>query len=87
VASRGVSSRGKTGPAVSRRARENAGAAPTGPETDAVTEALEMAHADAVSAKDWTRAKTLATALEERREALAAPNVVLLPARGRRGSR
>lgn len=53
---------------------------------DHVTEALERGHADAVTARDWGRARTLAAALEDRHEALTAPNVVPLPSLARRKS-
>jgi hypothetical protein len=67
------------------RLREKTPSAPQVPETlDPVTEALEAAHAAAVGAKDWARARVLAAELDGRQKALKAHNVVPLPSPARK---
>lgn len=53
---------------------------------DPVCQALETAHAAAVTEKDWLRARALATELEARHEALNAANVVPIRRPARRHS-
>jgi hypothetical protein len=67
------------------RLREKTPSAPQVPKTaDPVTEALEAAHIAAVRAKDWVRARVLASELYARQEALNADNVVPLPSPARK---
>ena len=69
------------------RLRDKTPSAPQVPETaDPVIEALEAAHAAAVAAKEWARARVLASELDARQEALNAGNVVPLPSPARKKS-
>jgi hypothetical protein len=69
------------------RTRGEPVSAPEVSQTDPITEALERALAQAVAAKDWPRARAFADALEARRAALQAPNVLRLPSPARGGDR
>jgi len=85
VASRSLTQR-RRGFSIREATGEDA-SAPQLPETvDPVTEALEAAHAAAVAAKDWSRARILASELDARGRAVTAANVVRLSPATRRRS-